>query len=187
MEFLIDLWIPILTATFALWVASTLAWMVMPHHFGDRRKVHCEDELMKFVKDQNISAGNYMFPYPETAAGMNKPEHMDKYKQGPRGTLNVYEMHAMPTNVGLTILYFLVTVSTIAYVTHVACQPTHASTDFMQVFRVAGTIGILTYASNNVLNRIWFRQRVWTDIVDGIAYGLLLGLIFAMLWKYPVA
>ena len=56
----------------------------------------------------------------------------------------------------------------------------------MRVFRISGTIGMLTYASNNVLNRIWFRQRVWTDMVDGIVYGFLLGIIFASLWKYPV-
>ena len=186
MEFLTDLWLPILITTIVLWISSTVAWMVMPHHFGDRRKIDCEDELMQFVEQQNIAAGNYMFPYPEKASDMNKPEHMQRYAKGPRGTLNVYNAVPMPVNVGLTVLYFAVTVSIIAYITHVACQTADNSTDFMRVFRISGTIGMLTYASNNVLNRIWFRQRVWTDMVDGIVYGFLLGIIFASLWKYPV-
>lgn len=187
MEFLVDFWLPIFATTTALWISSTVAWMLLPHHFGDRRKIQCEDELMKFVGDKNIAAGNYMFPYPEKASDMNKPEHMERYQKGPRGTLNVYDEASMPANIGLTILYFAVTVTTIAYITNLTCQPSDTSTNFMRVFRVAGTIGILTYASNSVLNRIWFRQRVWTDIVDGIAYGLLVGVIFASLWKYPVA
>ena len=80
--------------------------------------------------------------------------------------------------------YFLVTVSTIAYITHVACPPAEEGLDFMRVFRISGTIAILTYATSNVLHRVWFKKRIWTEVIDGIVYGLVLGLIFASFWGY---
>ena len=94
-------------------------------------------------------------------------------------------MPVMPVNMAKTISYFLVTVATIGYITHVACPPGEEGLDFMRVFRVAGTISILTYATSNVLNRVWFKKRVWTEVLDGVIYGLVLGLIFASFWSYP--
>ena len=52
----------------------------------------------------------------------------------------------------------------------------------MTVFRFVGTAGILTYGTANILNGIWFGRKMVADIVDGIAYGLITGLIFAALW-----
>ena len=78
MEFITDLWIPILVGTFALQFASTMAWMVLPHHFGDHATVPGEADLMDWVGGQKIPAGSYMFPYPQTAAEMNSKEHQQR-------------------------------------------------------------------------------------------------------------
>lgn len=182
MEFMNDLWIPILVGTFVLQFASTMAWMVLPHHFDDHATVPGEEDLMDWVGDQNISAGSYMFPYPETAAEMNSKEHQDRYAKGPRGTLHVYKPVSMPLNILKTLLYFFCTVGTIGYITHVACPPGAETTTFLRVFRIAGTIGVLTYASSGVLDRIWFVRRMWTTMVDGAVYGLIVGIVFAVLW-----
>jgi hypothetical protein len=32
------------------------------------------------------------------------------------------------------------------------------------------------------LNAIWFKKAVLKDMLDGLAYALLTGLVFAMLW-----
>lgn len=185
MEFLVDLWLPILVATVALWMSSFVAWVVLPHHFEDFKELHCEQDLMNFLDERNVAAGSYFFPRPATAAGMNSKEHMQKYEKGPRGIMYVYEMPNMGLNMLKTVLYFLVVVTTIAYITHVACPPNLMSTNFTKVFRFAGTIGILVFASSGVLNKIWFTRRMWTDIVDGVVYGLVLGMVFGVLWKYP--
>jgi len=182
MEFITDLWIPILVGTFALQFASTMAWMVLPHHFGDHATVPSEADLMDWVSDQEIPAGSYMFPYPETAAEMNSKEHQERYAKGPRGTLHVYSPVSMPLNILKTLLYFFCTVGTIAYITHVACPPGAETTTFLRVFRIAGTIGVLTYASSGVLDRIWFVRRMWTTMVDGVVFGLIVGIVFAVLW-----
>ena len=59
--------------------------------------------------------------------------------------------------------------------------------EFMKVFRFVGTAGILTYGTANILNGIWFGRKMVGDIVDGIAYGLITGAIFAWLWPVAVA
>ena len=182
MEFIADLWLPILISTFALWIMSFLTWVILPHHYGDRQRAGDEDALMKFLSDANIGPGNYFFPYCGSAKEQGDSAYMERYTQGPRGTLNVYAMPNMPVNMAKTIAYFFVTLLTIGYISHVACPPGDAATDFMKVFRVTGTIGVLTYGSSGLLNRVWFTERMWTHVVDGIAYGLAAGLIFAAMW-----
>jgi len=185
MEFLIDLWLPILIATIVLFFLSFFFWALLPHHFGDHKKLPDEDAFMDFLRSQNVPPGNYIYPCAQKASEQHSKENVEKYTTGPRGLLDVYEMPNMAVNLSKTILYFLVTVSTIAYITHVACPPASENLDFMRVFRISGTIAILTYATSNILHRVWFKKRVWTEIVDGIIYGLVLGLIFASFWSYP--
>ena len=182
MEFLIVHWLPILVATIALWFLSFCAWVLMSHHFGDFNKLDAEDEVMDVVRNAKIPAGNYMFPYSGSNKEQSTKAYQQRYLEGPRGTLNVYDVPNMGINMSLTILYFLITATTIAYITNFACPADDGSSDFMRVFRVAGTIGVLTYASSGVLHRIWFKARIWTDMLDGLVYGLVLGLIFAWLW-----
>ena len=182
MAFFGDLWLAIVIGTFVLWILSFVAWAVLPHHFGDNRMLGDEDALMKFLDDAGVQPGNYFFPYCGSAKEQGDKAYIEKYTAGPRGTLNVYAMPNMPSNMVRTILYFFVTVFTIGYITHVACPPGDAASDFMKVFRIAGTIGVLVYASSGVLDRIWFVRRMWTSILDGIVYGLVVGLIFAFMW-----
>ncbi|MEM9940940.1 MAG: hypothetical protein AAF939_05080 [Planctomycetota bacterium] len=179
MEFVADLWLAILIATVVLWFMSFIAWAILPHHFADRRKVDDEEGLMAYIREANIGPGNYFFPYVASSKQQGTPEYLEKYSNGPRGTLNVYAMPNMGKNMALTIVYFFITVFTIAYLGSVACP---AGTDFVTVFRITGTVGVLTYASSGALNRIWFVERMWTHIVDGVVYGVALGLIFAFFW-----
>jgi hypothetical protein len=182
MEFLSDLWLPIILVTIVLFFASFVAWMVLPHHFGDWKRLEHEKEIMDAVLRHNIAAGNYMFPHPETKQQQNSAEFQARYARGPRGVLTLWKVPNMGVNLGLTVLFFFVTTAMIAYVTHVACPPRGSGVDFWKVFRVSGTIGMLVHGSSGVLNAIWFRRRIGTDIIDGIVYGLLLGLIMGWLW-----
>ena len=180
MEFVADLWVPILVATVVLWFLSFVCWALLPHHFGDHQKVANEDEFMDLLKRSDIAPGNYMFPYAGSSKVQGDKEFVQRYVEGPRGVLNVYRVPNMAVNMIQTILYFLVTVFTIAYITSVACP---AGTEFIKVFRIAGTIGVLTYASSGFLNRIWFKARHWTHVLDGLVYGLVVGLIFGTMWN----
>ena len=184
MEFLIDLWLPILINGVVLFVASFIAWVILPHHFGDKRKLDEEQKVMDLVRELNIPPGNYMFPYAKNKQEQGSAEFRERYVEGPRGILDVYATANMGLNMVLTVVFFLITSAVIGYITHFTCPPGDAGVDFMRVFRVAGTIGILTHGSSGVLNGIWFKRRSFTDIIDGIVFGVILGLIFAALWPY---
>lgn len=181
MEFLVDFWLPILVATVVLWFMSFFFWALLPHHFGDFAKAANEDELVAFLKTANLPAGNYKYPYAGSAKEQNDKDYVEKFMNGPQGVLSVYNTPNMGANMVKTIFYFLVTVGTIGYITHVACPPGDEATTFMKLFRIAGTIGVLTFASSGAMHRIWFTARHWTHVVDGVAYGLVCGLIFGFL------
>ena len=187
MEFFIDLWLAIVAATLALHTASFISWTVFPHHFADKKKLADEDKVMELVRELNIPPGNYMFPYTTDKQTQSDKDFIAKYKAGPVGCLDVYTPMNMGKNIAFTILFFFVTSSVIAYITHVAYPPSDPETTFLKVFRFAGTVAILTYASSGILNRIWFQARKITDFIDGCVFGLILGLIFAALYKYPIA
>ena len=90
----------------------------------------------------------------------------------------------MGVNMLCTLLFFMIANFVIAYLAGMVLPP---GDDFMKVFRFVGTAGILTYGTANILNGIWFGRKMVADIVDGIAYGLITGLIFAALWPGPTA
>lgn len=182
MEFLVDLWMPILVGAIVLQVLSTVFWMILPHHFGDKKKLDIEDEVMELVRKHNVQPDNYFFPYTNAKSEQSSKEYQAKYAAGPSGILDVYPKMNIGINMAKTFLYFLGTVTVIAYITHTACPP--AETTFMKVFQLAGAVGMLTYASSGMLSRIWFKARQLTEFIDGCAYGVVIGLVFAMLYKY---
>ena len=130
MQFLFDLWLPILINGVVLFFASFAAWVLLPHHFGDRKTLPAEDTFMQFLREQDVAPGNYMFPYTATKAEQQSKEHMEKYAAGPRGCLDVYDMPNMPANMAKTVAFFLVTSAVIGYITHVACPPGGDGVDF---------------------------------------------------------
>jgi hypothetical protein len=94
-----------------------------------------------------------------------------KYTRGPRGLLILWDLPNMGANLFFTFLYFLVTAAIIAYVSHAALG---SGKEFMKIFQIVGTIGMLTYSSAGVPHAIWFKRRVITDIMDGWT-GLYMG------------
>jgi hypothetical protein len=116
---------------------------------------------------------------------MGTDEFKAKMKAGPNGSLIVWSGPcSMGKNLLCTIIFFLVVSFVIAYL---AAQVLAPGAEFMKVFQFVGTAGILTYGSANILNGIWFGRKMVCDIVDGIAYGLITGAIFAAMWPAALA
>ena len=46
------LWLPILLSAIAVWVASAIIWMAMPHHKSDFRKLPDEDAALRALTSQ---------------------------------------------------------------------------------------------------------------------------------------
>ena len=182
MEFLINLWLPIILSAVALWVASSVFWTALPHHNQDFDPLPDEDAMMKSVTQLEIPPGRYLFPYPYHP-GADRKALMEKYTQGPRGSLVTWDMPNMGKNLGLTFVYFLLISAVTAYVAWAAIGGQEALT-FSKVLQIVGGIGVLVFCSSGQLHAIWFPRRMIMEFVDGIAYGLIIGLIFASLWSY---
>jgi len=139
-----------------------------------------EDAIMQQINSDNLSPGQYCFPYAASPADMKSDAHKAKMQAGPRGTLTLWKAAPnMGVNILSTLLFFLVANFVIAYLAAMVIPP---GTDRWFVLRFVGTAGILTYGTANILNGIWFGRKMVADIIDGIAYGVITGAIFALLW-----
>jgi len=119
-----------------------------------------------------------MFHAAASPEERKSPEHQEKWKQGPRGTMTVIGEVNMGTNLALTAVYFLVTSFVIAYLATIALKP---GADTLTVFRFFSTAGLLTYLSAIVQHSIWFRCRITGHVIESIAYAAILASIFAAL------
>lgn len=182
---LTSLWLPILVSSVAIFFASFLAWMVLPHHKSDWKKLPNEDGFIKAVRDLGIPPQRYMFPHHSSPEEMKSEAFQKKWQEGPRGTFSMWpEAPNMGANMACTFLFYLSVSFCLAYLSTIALT---AESDFMAVFRFVGTAAILAYCAGGIQNVIWFKRRMITDLIDGIAYGLITGILFALLWPGPVA
>lgn len=179
---LLDLWLPILLSGVAVFIVSALIWTVLPHHKKDIRKLPNEDAVMAAVK--GTAPGQYGFPNPGDMAGWKDPAWQAKYAAGPVGFVNV--IPAAPPGMGRQLvlsfsMYLLISIF-VGYLTSRTLAP---GTDYLQVFRVAGTVAFLGNGMAVVHDSIWF-GRQWGNtvrhLIDSLVYGLVTGGIFGWLW-----
>jgi hypothetical protein len=175
-----QLWLPIVVSGVALFFASWIAWMFLPHHKAEWKGLPNENAFSTALKSVGVPPGQYMFPHPKTPADFKSEAFKAKVKAGPNGTLTVWSGPAnMGVNMLCTVLYFVIANFVIAYLAGQVIAP---GADKMKIFQFVGTAGILTYGTANILNGIWFGRKMVADILDGIAFGLITGAIFAAMW-----
>lgn len=184
MVLLAELWMPIAVATVLVFFASFMAWMVLPHHRSDWKRVPDEDGLVKELRRQGAGQGQYSFPHCESPAAMKDQAWQAKMKEGPTGMLivNAPGGPAMGKSLTLYFFYCLVISTVTAYVAGRTLGP---GAHYLAVFRVAGTVAMLAYAGAVPVGAIWF-GRSWSsalkEILDGIVFGLLTAGAFGWLW-----
>ncbi|HRP62220.1 MAG TPA: hypothetical protein PK400_02895 [Phycisphaerales bacterium] len=183
---LLDLWLPIVLSAAAVWVASALAWMVMPHHKNDFKKLADEDTVMKAVRAASVAPGIYFFPHmTECNPAKMDPETKAKFESGPHGLLQVWPPESfgkMGRNMVLSFIFYLVVGVFIAYLATIGLS---AGRDFMGVFRFTGTAALMAYTFASIPQAIWFGtplRNVLACIADGVAFAVITGALFAWLW-----
>lgn len=181
---LADLWIPILVSAVFVFVVSSIIHMVIQYHKADYGKLPGDDSVRAALRLQGVKPGTYMFPSAGSMKEMCTPEHIAKMTEGPVGTLIV--IPSGPMKLGKNLLqWFLYSVLIgvfTGYITGLAKGP---GSEYMDVFRVAGTVAILGYATAPMPDSIW-KGVSWKIsskyILDGILYGLATAGAFAWLW-----
>lgn len=180
-----ELWLPIVVSGVVLWFASFIAWMVLPHHRSDWKRLPDENALMAELKRQGAAGPEqYSFPHCKDSKAMKDPEWQRKMKEGPAGMLVLHRPGG--SNMGQSMVIYLVHCLVVSLlVAYLASHCLSRGAEYLQVFRVVGTAGILAWACALPTYAIWF-GRSWSsickEILDGIVYGLLMAGIFGWLW-----
>ena len=176
------LWLPILVSSVVVFVASSLVWMVLPHHRSDWKGLPGEAGILESLR--SAAPGQYRFPFPPDRNAMKTPEFQKKMAEGPMGTLIVMPRGAfnMGKLLGIWFVYLLIVSTCVAYM---AGHALPRGAMIRPIIRVTGGTAILAYVSALVPASIW-GGRPWVltikDVIDGIVYGLLTAAVFCWLW-----
>ena len=187
MEFLADLWLPILLSAVLVFVASSILHMVIPIHKGDFRKVAGEDQVLGAMRDAGVVPGSYMLPCADSMKDMCTPEMVEKFKQGPVGFLTIVPSGAPGMGKSL-VQWFLYSLLISVFVGYLAWHAVAPGAAYLDIFRLSGTAAILAYAIAVIPDSIW-KGTSWTItakfIFDGLIYGLVTAGAFAGFWPGP--
>ncbi len=184
MPSLFELWLPIALAAVGVFLVSSIAHMVLPHHHHDLRGLPGEERILAALRDAGVAAGDYTFPYAPTMREMGSPEMAAKLQSGPVGTLIVRPAGSLGLGKALAQWF--------AYCLLVGCLAAYPASltlprgvDGLLVMRVVGTASLLGYAFHNVSTSIW-KAGSWATtlrfVIDGVVYASVTGASFAWLW-----
>lgn len=178
MDFLTQLWIPILVSAVVVWLASAIIHMVLPLHKNDY--IALPDEAKAMSGLSGTPPGNYMFPFC-TMAQMKEPAMMEKMKNGPTGVMTIWPGQVnMGKNLIMTVLFYIVVGVFVAFVTWVA-EP--ALKDKMAVFSMAMTLAFMSHGLGPLAHSIWFKTAgTWGYLIGSILYAVITGGVFSWLW-----
>lgn len=184
MEFLVQLWLPIVVSAVVVFILSAIAWTAMPHHKTDYRALPNQDAVQQFLRQDPPAPGQYALPWAASQQAMEDPAMKEKLAKGPRVFLTVVPNGSPPMGPMLvrSFLYNVIVSMMVAYVTWHAVG---AGADYLAVFRVAGATAAMSYTLASVPDSIWF-GRPWgtygKQVVDGLVFGLFTAGVFGWLW-----
>ena len=180
----LSLWLPVLLSGVAVFAVSSLIHMVLRYHRNDYGPVPSEDDVRGALGSAGIPPGDYMIPHAGAAGGMNDPEWIEKATEGPVALLTVAPPGAGGMGKSLAQWFaFTVLVGIFAgYVAGIALAP---GAEYMDVFRIAGTVAFAGYSLGGMPASIWY-HRSWAatlrSVFDGLVYALVTAGVFGALW-----
>jgi hypothetical protein len=188
-----QLWLPILLAAVAVFIASLIIHMVLPYHRSDVGRMPAEDEVLGAIRRSGARPGEYALPHA-TMKEMSSPEYVAKRSAGPVALVTVMPggPPAFGTPMAAWFVYSIVVSIFAGYIAAravaggpavpVAAQPLP---DYLDVFRFAGTAAFVGYGLGIWQHSIWW-GRPWTTTAkstfDALIYALLTAGIFGWLW-----
>jgi hypothetical protein len=179
-----SLWLAIVISSVLVWVASFLVWVALPHHKSDYRGLPNEEAARSTLTPQKLPPGQYNIPHLQSRSDLNKPEALKKFEEGPVGFLTVLPtgVPSMGRSMVLSFVFYALVGFVVAYL---AGRTLPAGVEYLQAFRVTGTVAWVAYGFAVVPDAIWF-GRPWSAIAkqlfDALIYALLTAGTFGWLW-----
>ncbi|HEX9563801.1 MAG TPA: hypothetical protein VF981_07510 [Gemmatimonadaceae bacterium] len=184
MEFLTQLWMPIVVSAGVVFILSALAWTAMPHHKHEWQPLPNEDAVLNAMRASQPPPGQYTLPFYMDPKERDNPVVRDKLMKGPVGFLTIVPngIWSMAPMMGKAFVYNLVVSFLVAYV---GWHALGAGASYLAVFRVVGAVAAMSYVLAVVPESIWF-GRPWKTfrlhLLDGTIYGLFTAGVFGWLW-----
>jgi hypothetical protein len=181
---LVQLWLPILLSALAVFVASSIMNMLLPHHRSDYRKLPDEERVMASLRSPGLTPGDYVFPHAAGTSELRSERYSRLRTEGPVGFLTV--MRSGPVSMGPQLAqWFAFTLVVSLFAAYLAGRTLPPGTEYAHVFRLTSTVAFAGYVLALWQHAIWF-GRSWAATfkfsVDGLVYALLTGGIFGWLW-----
>jgi len=179
------LWLPILLSAVACFFAGFIMWVVLPYHRSDWGGLPDEDAVMDVLRTQGATPGMYHMPHAPDPESQKDPALIEKMKRGPAGFVLIVDGEAQ-LNMGKTLmLNFLFLLLVGFFIAYLASSTLPMGTDYLKVFQVTGTAGILAYSMGAFHKAIfwgWSWSVAFKEIFDGVVYALLTAGVFGWLW-----
>jgi hypothetical protein len=177
MEFLSEMWMPIVVSAVFVWIASSILHMVLPHHKKEIGGHPDEEKLVGAL--EGVEPGQYMFPWG-TPEDMKNPEYQEKMNKGPCGMVTIWGgAPNMGRNLMLMIAFYLVVGVFVAYV---ASNAGGADDSYRSMFRIAGASAFMAHGLGWIPVMVWFGTKgFWTYTFDSVIYALITGGVFGWL------
>ena len=178
------LWLPIVLAAVAVFIASSVIHMAFKYHNSEYKQLPDEASVLDAMRGAKAGPGFYSFPYAASMKEMGTPEMMEKYTQGPVGTVNV-NPSGPPAMGKPLLLWFTYSIVVGIFAGYLASRTLAPGTHYLQVFRVVGCASFMAYAFAHFSDAVW-KTKPWSmtlkHVFDGLVYGLLTAGIFGWLW-----
>lgn len=180
------LWLPILVAGFAVFVASMLIHMVLQWHRADYRQLPNEDAVQAAMRSGSPTPGHYVIPYCSSHKQMQDEAIQKKFRDGPVGFVTIVRS-GPPTMGGKMIGWFVMTIAVAAIAALLALQSVGIDGNPRAAAHLIAMITFLTYAGGSITNGIWMGRRwaaVGRDVLDAAIYSTATAFVFLWLWPH---
>lgn len=184
MEFLTQLWMPIVVSGVVVFILSAIAWTAMPHHKKDWRGLPDPDAVQAAMRANPPAPGQYAMPWARDPSVFKDPAMAERMQKGPRAYITVVPngMPPMGPMMARSLAFNIVVSFLVAYV---AWHALGAGADYLAVFRMVGAVSAMSYILGTVPESIWF-GRPWRTFamqaIDGLVFGLFTAGVFGWLW-----
>lgn len=184
MQFLSELWMPILLSSGMCFVWASLMWVVLPYHRSEWKRLPTETDVLEAMRKSLPPPGLYSFPFAR-GGERDRPDVRVALEKGPVGFVAITH----PGRVNMvkmmvqSVIFYAVVSTLVAYVAWHAGLKLGAP--YLSVFRIVGTAATMAYVLGSIPESIWFGRpwRSWAlQFWDGLGFGLLTAGTFGWLW-----
>jgi hypothetical protein len=181
---LLSLWLPILLGAVLVFVVSSIIHTVLKYHESDYRQVPNEEGVRNALRPLNIPPGDYVVPKPMSAKDMKTSEYQAKVTEGPVVFMTVFPN--APFMMGKQLVaWFVYSIVVSVFAGYLASRTVGPSAEYLQVFRVTGTVAFAGYGLALLQRSIWYGQAWGTtmkSVFDALIYACVTAGAFGWLW-----